>query len=208
MDVLSIKRQKNFDNEKMIIKAKAGCGKSKDAVFINNIPMVRRLCKKWIDRGSLEKIEDLMSVGCLGLTIAYNTYDPSKGFKFTTYLGKVVWMEFIKIARHNDMMCRKKYTKVSIDDCSDDGYHVFHEAIPSNSNDFDLVLDVCMNEMLIEAIEEKLSVREKFVTRMALFEGLSFEEIGRQMGVSKQCAHQIYKRSLNKIGKDQRVLRW
>ncbi|MGM1044722.1 MAG: sigma-70 family RNA polymerase sigma factor [Bacillota bacterium] len=208
MKIESIKREKNFNNETMIKLAKEKSDTHlRDKVIENNIPLVIALVNRWIRNGSTEDKEDLISVGLYGLVIAFDTYDTSKNIKFNTYAGKVVWMEFAKIARYNQMICRSKYTKISMDD-------EFHRSSSSNSNKKQVVADIIsddrnyysdiddmiFSEQLTEAIDTgSFTDTEKMVSKKFFIDGKSAVEISRETNVTRQAIHQTLKRSTKKI---------
>src|SRR5574344_2169481 len=67
----------------LITKAKAGNAEAKNQFLSANLRLVVSIAKKYTGRG-LELL-DLIQEGNSGLMIAYDKYEPEKGFKFSTY---------------------------------------------------------------------------------------------------------------------------
>ena len=86
--------------------------------------------------------------------------------------------------------------------------HVSLEKITANGRDFES-LDKSPTERLIEAEEseyvksllEKLTDKQREVFILHAFEGWTLEKIGKKMGVSFQCVHQIYEAAIKKLKK-------
>lgn len=212
MDFNKIKYDKSLNNESLILEAKQGNIQAKDDLFRNNIPLVRKLAYKWKLTGSDESIEDLMSMGCLGLTQAYNNFDSSKNIKFSTYAGKSIWHEFARTARANSMKCRSKYHSFSIDESllEDSETSSWHDVLADESANYEYI------EVENEIYENKFkkyvrnskqfNKNERKVVRDYFFKGKPISDIGRDMKMTRQGAHLIYKRCVGKILNDRRMI--
>jgi RNA polymerase sporulation-specific sigma factor len=206
---ISIKLEKripNFDNESMIKIAKeTGDRELKDRIIKNNMHFVVKLANKTLSNGSLEDPDDLVSMGMIGLLKAYDTYDYTKNIKFSTYLAKVVVREFSANARAKGMKCRSKYSSVSIDNSlyknnNGDSEKMLSEVLADESHlDLVAVEDSIFDGVLNGYIESKLTSNEKIFARKYFFEGMSVSDIGREMNVTRQRAHQHFKNSVRKL---------
>ncbi|MFS0855316.1 sigma-70 family RNA polymerase sigma factor [Paenibacillus taichungensis] len=206
---ISIKLEKripNFDNETMIKIAKETEDKElKDRIIKNNMHFVVKLANKTVTNGSLEDPDDLVSMGMVGLLKAYETFDYTKNIKFSTYLAKVVVREFSANARAKGMKCRSKYSSVSIDNSlyknnSGDSEKMLSEVLADESHlDLVSVEDSIFDDVLNGYIERKLTSNEKVFARKYFFEGMSVSDIGRDMNVTRQRAHQHFKNSVRKL---------
>ncbi|WP_336763469.1 sigma-70 family RNA polymerase sigma factor [Paenibacillus sp. USHLN196] len=206
---ISIKLEKripNFNNEEMIKLAKETGDKDlKDKIIKNNMRFVVKLANKTLSNGSPEEPDELVSMGMIGLLKAYDTYDHTKNIKFTTYMAKVVNREFSANARSKGMKCRSKYTSISMDnnlykDNSGDSEKLLSEVLSDESHlDLVAVEDSIFDGVLNGYIERKLTSNEKIFARKYFFEGMSVSDIGRDMNVTRQRAHQHFKNSVRKL---------
>ncbi|MCP1184907.1 sigma-70 family RNA polymerase sigma factor [Paenibacillus sp. 1781tsa1] len=206
---ISIKLEKripNFNNEEMIKLAKETGDKDlKDKIIKNNMHFVVKLANKTLSNGSPEELDELVSMGMIGLLKAYDTYDHTKNIKFTTYMAKVVNREFSANARAKGMKCRSKYTSISMDnnlykDNSGDSEKLLSEVLSDESHlDLVAVEDSIFDGVLNGYIERKLTSNEKIFARKYFFEGMSVSDIGRDMNVTRQRAHQHFKNSVRKL---------
>lgn len=200
------KRIPNFNNEAMIKLAKeTGSKELRDKIITNNMHFVVELANRTIRNGSPEEPDELISIGMIGLMKAYESYDCGRNIKFTTYMAKVVNREFSVNARSKGMKCRSKYASISMDnnlykDSGDEKEKLISETL-SNDSHLDLIAveDSIFNDVLDEYIERKLLENEKTFARMYFFEGMSISDIGREMNVTRQRAHQYFKNSIRKL---------
>lgn len=209
LPIKKCKRMPNFNNEEMIELARKTDDKElKDKVIENNVPLVLKLVNRWKDRGSTESTEDLISMGLCGLVVAFNTYDTSRNIKFSSYAGKVIWMEFMKNARYNEMQCRSKYIKVNLEDpvytckskfiCNDDT--IADVVFDSEEDNFKEIEDRLFAERLNLMFNSfSFTPKEKMVGRKYFLEGKSLAEIGKEMGVTRQAVHQTHKRNVTRL---------
>ena len=104
--------------------------------------------------------QDLYQQGCLGLCKAAKTFDPSKGFTFSTYATKGIWneigMDFRKINRHT------KYLKNSIS---------FDQVLSTQHGESVLVQDIIPDEqppmddlLYISDLKDKISQFTKTIS--------------------------------------------
>lgn len=72
-------------------------GISRDEVIESNIGLVHACARKFIGKGV--EYDDLFQAGCVGLIKAVDGFDPTKGYKFSTYAVPVILGEIKRIFR-------------------------------------------------------------------------------------------------------------
>lgn len=173
-----------------------------------NLRLVAHVSKKYIGCG--EDMEDLISIGTIGLIKAVNTFKAEKGSRLATYAAKCIDNELLMMFR-----ARKKVTReVSL-----------YEPIGTDKegNEINLI-DVCEQEQrdviddmdmlaklkcLSHLIDEKLDDREREIIKMRHgVHGKSFtgeemtqRDIGNLLGISRSYVSRIEKRALAKLKK-------
>ena len=173
-----------------------------------NLRLVAHVSKKYIGCG--EDMEDLISIGTIGLIKAVNTFKAEKGSRLATYAAKCIDNELLMMFR-----ARKKVTReVSL-----------YEPIGTDKegNEINLI-DVCEQEQrdviddmdmlaklkcLSHLIDEKLDDREREIIKMRYgVHGKSFtgeemtqRDIGNLLGISRSYVSRIEKRALAKLKK-------
>ena len=65
--------------EKKLIKSEA----SRERFIVRNLPFVASIAKRYYSKGL--EFHDLLQEGCLGLVRAVEKFDPTKGYRFSTY---------------------------------------------------------------------------------------------------------------------------
>ena len=93
-----------------IIKAKAGDIKARNKLIEHNLRLVVFLAKKYESTGY--DLEDLVSIGSIGLIKGIETYKVDKNIKLATYASRCIANEILMYIRKN----KKRKTEVSLED--------------------------------------------------------------------------------------------
>ncbi|MFD0587621.1 sigma-70 family RNA polymerase sigma factor [Paenibacillus sp. GCM10027627] len=210
MEYKKVKYDKQLNNEVLFEKAKLGCDHSKNLLIQNSIPLVVALAKRWSRVSTYTDIDELISIGMIGLMKAYRYFDPSKKNKFSTLAGTAVWQHFINFARKSKRSVRTKYDAVSFDVdelCNEVSSR--HETITDEKN-MDVYVET-ENRVYSETLQvflnsEMFNENEKMVANGYFINGKSLSDIARENNVSRQNIHQMYKRCISKIAKDGRMI--
>jgi len=83
---------------------------AREALIVHNLRLVVYIAKKFENSGS--GIEDLISIGTIGLIKAVNTFCPSRGIKLATYASRCIENEILMHLRK----CQPLKNEVSIDE--------------------------------------------------------------------------------------------
>ena len=84
--------------------------KARSLLIERNLRLVVYIAKKFDNTGV--GVEDLISIGTIGLIKAINTYNPSKNIKLATYASRCIENEILMYLRRNS----KRKMEVSIDE--------------------------------------------------------------------------------------------
>ena len=176
--------------------------KARQILIERNLRLVAHVAKKYL--GSGEDMEDLISIGTIGLIKAISTFRQEKGNRLGTYAAKCIDNELLMMLR-----ARKKSTReISL-----------YEPIGTDKEGNEInLLDVCVQEQ-IDVVEQldnnekicKLSVlvenvldnREKEIIQLRYGLGrekeLTQREIGKMQGISRSYVSRIEKKALEKL---------
>ena len=88
-----------YDVLKDIKLAKSGDERAKERIFINNIPLIKSIIRRFYNKGV--EYDDLYQIGCIGFLKAINNFDESFGVKFSTYTVPMVIGEIKRYMRDN-----------------------------------------------------------------------------------------------------------
>ncbi|MBQ6994859.1 MAG: RNA polymerase sporulation sigma factor SigK [Lachnospiraceae bacterium] len=176
--------------------------KARQILIERNLRLVAHVAKKYIGAG--EDMEDLISIGTIGLIKAISTFRQEKGNRLGTYAAKCIDNELLMMFRS-----RKKSTReVSL-----------YEPIGTDKEGNEInLLDVCVQEQIdvveqldnnekickISALIEKvLDDREKEIIQLRYGLGREKEmtqrEIGNMKGISRSYVSRIEKKALEKL---------
>lgn len=78
---------------------KNGSKEAREEIFEHNIRLVPFIINKYFKNVEFD-IDDIYSIGCLGLTKSINTYDFDKGYDFSTYACKCIFNEIHRTIRN------------------------------------------------------------------------------------------------------------
>ncbi len=175
------------------------------SVFIErNLRLVVYIARKFENTGV--GIEDLVSIGTIGLIKAVNTFDPVKRIKLATYASRCIENEILMYLRRNS----KTRAEVSFDEPLNidwDGNELLLSDVLGTENDiiYKSVEDEVDKTLLYTAMD-KLSGREKKIMelRFGLGENGSErtqKEVADLLGISQSYISRLEKRILKKMKK-------
>ncbi|QSF43362.1 sigma-70 family RNA polymerase sigma factor [Paenibacillus tianjinensis] len=208
MNLKRLKRDPNFNNEEAIIEfRKTQNNELREKFFENNYPLVQQLANKWFNKNnSFLTYDDLLSYGFEGMLKAFNSYAPEKGIKLISFITLCIEREYIKALSKQKYKGRNKYNIISLNEKTkvdkNGGREKYLEEIVgdnfSTPVDEEAVSSAAITEF--EYIASKcLSERDRQVAYKFFIEGKTFEEIGQEVGISKQRAHQIHRKNIEKL---------
>ncbi len=136
----------------------------KSILIERNLRLVVYIARKFENTGVC--IEDLISIGTIGLIKAVNTFNPDKNIKLATYASKCIENEILMYLRRNS----KIKSEVSFDEPLNvdwDGNELLLSDILGTEGDiiFKFIEEEVDRELLNQAIE-KLSGREKTIVEL------------------------------------------
>lgn len=181
-------------------------GKARSALIEHNLRLVVYIAKKF-DNTSVG-VEDLISIGTIGLIKAINTFKPDKNIKLATYASRCIENEILMYLRRNN----KTKLEVSIDEPLNvdwDGNELLLSDILGTDEDViyrDLEHEVeC--RLLVKAIG-KLSRREQTIIRLrfglngADGEEKTQKEVADLLGISQSYISRLEKRIMVRLKKE------
>ena len=138
--------------------------KARKILIEHNLRLVVYIAKKFDNTGV--GVEDLISIGTIGLIKAINTFNPSKKIKLATYASRCIENEILMYLRRNS----KTKMEVSIDEPLNvdwDGNELLLSDILGTEEDtiYRDLEDEAERKILFRALN-KLSGREKLIVRM------------------------------------------
>ena len=186
---------------KYIIKAQNGDIEARNVLIEHNLRLVVFLAKKYENTGY--DIEDLVSIGSIGLIKGINTYKIDKNIKLATYASRCIANEILMFLRKN----KRKKIEVSLEETLNydaEGNELRLEDILGT--EIDVVpkeLEKQVDKELLNKELEFLDEREKEI--MTLRYGLNNtseytqKEVAELLGISQSYISRIEKKVVKKL---------
>ena len=182
--------------------------KARETLIVHNLRLVVYIAKKFESTGI--GIEDLISIGTIGLIKAVNTFSVEKNIKLATYASRCIENEILMYLRKTN---QQKF-EVSIDEPLNvdwDGNELLLSDILGTDDDTVSVNieNEAEKRVLLEAVE-KLDEREKLI--MELRFGLNNrpektqKEVANMIGISQSYISRLEKRIIKRLKKDMESL--
>ena len=176
----------------------------KTILIERNLRLVVYIARKFENTGI--GVEDLISIGTIGLIKAINTFNPAKNIKLATYASRCIENEILMYLRRNS----RAKSEISIDEPLNvdwDGNELLLSDILGTDNDLihRSLEDEVDKELLNNALQ-KLSVREKKIMelRFGLVNGVekTQKEVADMLGISQSYISRLEKRIIGRLKKE------
>ena len=192
------------EERELFDRLREGSEFAKQQLITHNLRLVVYIAKKFESTGI--GIEDLISIGSIGLIKAVSTFCPDKKIKLATYASRCIENEILMFLRKTQTL----KNEVSIDEPLNidwDGNELLLSDIlgsEPNTVNRDLENEV-EKELLMEAVE-RLCEREKQIMQMrfGLLDGVerTQKEVADLIGISQSYISRLEKRIIKKLRGD------
>lgn len=191
--------------EEELVSSLAGGEESIRTILIErNLRLVVYIARKFENTGV--GVEDLISVGTIGLIKAVNTFNPEKNIKLATYASRCIENEILMYLRKNSKVKAEIsfYEPLNIDW---DGNELLLSDILGTENDivYNLIEDEVDRELLIVAMEN-LTEREREIIKLRF--GLygtkekTQKEVADMLGISQSYISRLEKKIIKRLKKE------
>lgn len=192
------------EEERMYLEQlKEGNEEARNKLIEHNLRLVAHVVRKYESSG--EDMEDLISIGTIGLIKAIKTYKDDKGVRLATYAARCIENEVLMHLRN----IKKVKQEVSIYDpigYDKEGNEISLIDILTTDNEIIDMVEAKIQEEKIRGNMDVLTKRERQVIEMryGLFSGLkeTQREIAKKLGISRSYVSRIEKRALKKLIKE------
>ena len=192
----------NEQENECLQRIKQGDLEAKKEMILRNMRLVAHVAKKY--QNSEEDMEDLISIGTIGLIKAVTTFDSGKGPRLATYAARCVENELLMFFRARKKTAREtSYYEPIGTDKEGNEIHLL-DIIESNERDaFAQISLKADSKKLYELLDQVLTPREQkvLIMRYGLYNGKEYtqREIAGQLGISRSYISRIEKNALGKL---------
>ena len=199
-DILPPPLEKSMEEE-LVIKSNNGDMHARNKLIEHNLRLVVFLAKKYDN--TMYDLEDLVSIGTIGLIKGVKTYKLDKNIKLATYASRCIDNEILMFLRKN----KRRKVEVSFEDSinlDQDGNELHLEDVLGTPDDivekeYESIVD---KELLIKEIEN-LSKRDKEILtlRYGLYNQKEYtqKEVADMLGISQSYISRIEKKAIKKL---------
>lgn len=187
--------------EEYLCLSEQGDQKAKDILIEHNLRLVVFLAKKYENTGV--DLEDLVSIGTIGLIKGINTFHRGKNIKLATYASRCIDNEILMYLRKN----KKTKTEISIDaslSYDSEGNELHLEDVLGTEDDIvtKSIEDEDDKKIMIEEIK-RLNKRDRdiLILRYGLFgvEEKTQKEVADMLGISQSYISRIEKKVIKRL---------
>jgi RNA polymerase sporulation-specific sigma factor len=182
-------------------RCNAGDSAARATLIERNLRLVVYISRKFENTGI--SIEDLISIGAIGLIKAVNSFDPDKNIKLATYASRCIENEILMVLRKSNRL----KSEVSFDEPLNtdwDGNELLLSDILGTEPDLvSKELDADVEKQMLHTAIDKLNEREKYIVGLRYGLGADKEhtqkEVADMMGISQSYISRLEKRIIGKL---------
>lgn len=177
---------------------------ARNKLIEHNLRLVAHIAKKY--SSSEQEMEDLISIGTVGLIKAIDSFSQDKGFKVSTYASKCVENEILMHIRATKKVKAEVSMNTIIGTDKDGNDMELEDTLEATDKDaIDTIYNKIMSDQVINYINNKLPERERYI--MSLRYGLNGnnqktqQQIADELGISRSYVSRIETKVQNKLKK-------
>lgn len=181
-----------------LIQGKQCC---KDLLITHNLRLVVYIAKKFESSGV--PLEDIISIGTIGLIKAVNTFVPEKKIKLATYASRCIENEILMYLRKSSNRRQESSIDEPLNTDADGNELLLSDILGSDQNQISSHLEQdAERQVLLKAVKE-LPVRESQIMCMRF--GLNGQkehtqkEVADQLGISQSYISRLEKRIIRRL---------
>ena len=197
---------KREEEAKLIARLGEGDWEARNLLIEHNLRLVAYIARRFENTGI--HIEDLISIGTIGLIKAINTFNPKKNIKLATYASRCIENEILMYLRRNN----KTKLEVSIDEPLNvdwDGNELLLSDILGTEEDtiYRNLENEVERKLLIKAIS-RLSGRERKIVQMRFGLGMpdgeekTQKEVADILGISQSYISRLEKKIMQRLKRE------
>lgn len=182
-------------------RAAAGDLEARNRLVEHNMRLVAHIVKKYYSQSG--ELDDLLSIGTIGLIKGINSYRADKGVRLATYASRYIENEILMHFRAQRRTAGEVSLSEALDSEDEDGNLSFQDVVAQED---DLAERVGLREecdRLRACVETELDAREARIIRLRYGLGggepLTQNETAQRCGISRSYVSRIEKKALEKL---------
>ncbi len=187
--------------EKCLAQLRAGDGSVRQKLIERNLRLVVYVAKRFENTGV--GLEDLISIGTIGLIKAVETFDPEKRIKLATYATRCIENEILMFLRKLSNQKGEISLEEPINTDYDGNELLLSEVLGTDADSVMQPLEEETDRAILYRAVEKLPGREKKIIqlRFGLFGGReqTQKEVADSLGISQSYISRLEKRIISRL---------
>ena len=190
------------DEEVALMRRMAGGDMSARSVLIErNLRLVVYIARKFENTGI--GIEDLISVGTIGLIKAVNSFDPEKNIKLATYASRCIENEILMVLRRTSRLKLEVSFDEPLNTDADGNELLLSDVLGTDADLVSRDLDSSIERASLRSAIRELSSRERNIVELRYGLGGGNErtqkEVADMLGISQSYISRLEKRIIGKL---------
>lgn len=185
----------------LLIKAQKGDINARNKLIEHNLRLVVFIAKKY--EGTEDSLEDLVSIGSIGLIKGISTYKIDKNIRLATYASRCIANEILMHLRKN----KKRNGDISLDDAltlDGEGNELKLEDILGTDedvvyNEYKKMVDIDILHKELESLDDR--DKEIMIMRYGLYNTVPYtqKEVAEKLGISQSYISRIEKKVIKNL---------
>lgn len=190
------------EERKVLEEMQGGSLEARNTLIVHNMRLVAHIAKKY--QNADEDMEEMISIGTIGLIKAVMTFHPEKGSRLSTYAARCIDNELLMHLRNRRKAAREVSIYEPIGTDKEGNQINFMDIIESEEPDVIELMDKNGKiSQLQKLLPEVLTDRERqiIILRYGLVDDkpVTQKQIAVKLGISRSYVSRIEKRALEKI---------
>lgn len=189
------------DQEAEYVSRLGGDRAARDALIVHNLRLVVYIARKYETSGA--GIEDLISIGSIGLIKAVETFKADRGIKLATYASRCIENEILMYLRK----ISGQRAEVSIDEPlnsdADGNELLLSDVLGSDGSDVSRNVESEAERTVLMEFVSRLGAREREITELRFGlcgrRELTQKEVADKLGISQSYISRLEKRILSRL---------
>ena len=192
------------EEEEILAKLSNGDESVRKTLVERNLRLVVYISKKFENTGV--GIEDLISIGTIGLMKAINTFNTDKNIKLATYASRCIENEILMYLRRSNKIKGEISIDEPLNQDGDGNELLLSDILGTDSDVTSRRLEDEVDKKLLRASIKKLSNRERNIMelRFGFINGneKTQKEVADMLGISQSYISRLEKKIISKVKKD------
>lgn len=192
------------EEEKILTEIENGIYDGREQLIVHNLRLVVYIARKFENTGI--GIEDLVSIGAVGLIKAVNTFCPEKKIKLATYASRCIENEILMYLRKT----ANRRNEISIDEPLNvdwDGNELLlSDVLGSDADEVNRNIEKEAEKNLLLQVVDNLEEREKtiMIMRFGLHNSKEYtqKQVADMLGISQSYISRLEKRIIKRLKKE------